>query len=158
MDDLPFRSHSIDGVISSSAFQWSCDISKLIKTLASVIKPGGTLAFSMFTSGSLTELQATQKAFNMQQSVIFPTVESIHTMLVQNQFTIIHQNDSDYSEQFESGFDALRAISRIGASYHEGKLLSPQKLRQFVSYLEEQFSDIVENRYCVTTFIARMEP
>ncbi len=157
MDNFSFLPNSLNGIVSSSAFQWSENISELFKMLSTSIKPNGIVAFSVFTNGSLKELKATQEAFNLPQSVKFPTDSLIHELLIENGFIITHQNDTQYSEQFNSGLDSLRAISQIGASYHKGKLLSPQKLRQFVSYLENQFSGNVENRYSVSTFIARME-
>lgn len=56
-EKLPFSDGCFDLLLSSSTFQWLPSLPKCFLELHRVIRPGGSVAFSMFGLGTLVELQ-----------------------------------------------------------------------------------------------------
>ncbi len=154
MDNLPHLSDLYDGIIASSSFQWSKDMNELFKAVHSLLTIGSISAFALFTDQTLTELRNTQDHFGLESPVHFPTEERLLQIITEAGFTIVHKSSQTFSESYSSGKDALRAISTIGAAHHNSKKLSPRRVVQFVSYLEQLYSsDVITNNYSVSFFI-----
>lgn len=154
MDSLPFLPHSLNGITASSSLQWSQSMELVFQTIQQTLVPKGVLAIALFTENSLLQLCATQREFSIKQPVIFPSHQSIESLLKKNNFTIIDYDQKNFVETFASGIEAIRAINRIGAGFHSGPRFSPSQLKRFISFFESQFSDAIENRYSVSFFIA----
>jgi len=55
-EHLGYKSHSLDSVISNLSLQWLPDLSRGLKEIHRVLKPGGRIAVSLFGEGTLNEL------------------------------------------------------------------------------------------------------
>lgn len=159
MDSLPFIPNTIDTIVASSSIQWSSNSSELFRNIKTLLKSGGTAALAIFTEGTLDTLRKAQEKFNLPQPVHFCSHTEMKELLIENGFRIELESQTTKTEVYSSGFEALKAISRIGASHHSGKKLSPKELGQFVSFLETQSEspNIHKNIYEVSYFIAKVD-
>lgn len=154
MDFLPLRNNTMNGVIATSSFQWSKSLDALLCSLDRIIVPGGIFAFAIFTEKTLTELRTTQKEFSLTSPVQFYRESDIIEKIRSCNFNLLHSSSISRKEEFSSGIEALRAISTIGASFHQNKQLPPSELKRFIRRYESHFTGkTIFNRYDVSFFI-----
>ncbi|MCL1947617.1 MAG: methyltransferase domain-containing protein [Chitinivibrionia bacterium] len=140
-DELPFTDNSFDKIISCSALQWSKNIERVIKNSFDALKVGKNLIIAVFGNETLQNLQVLQKKFGIKSSVSFCNKKEFEEIIQKTGFKIIAKDEKTFSQKFENAYAALKNISKIGATSHEGKILSPKILKDFVSQYEKLFLD-----------------
>ena len=146
-DFLPFVDNSFDGIISCSALQWSQNIENLIRNTYEILNKGGKFVCSVFENGTLKNLQETQKKFGILPQVSFFNKIYFEKLLKTTGFTVLESESKTFSQKFSDGYFALKSISKIGATNHGGKVLSPKTLKDFVKEYENTFTngEIIHN-------------
>jgi len=146
-DFLPFANNSFDGIISCSALQWSKNIENLINNAYKILNDGGKFMCSVFENGTLGNLQKTQKKFDILSQVSFFDKIYFENLLKKTGFTVSKSESKTFSQKFSDGYFALKSISKIGATNHGGKVLSPKILKDFVKEYENTFTngEIIHN-------------
>ena len=81
MDSLPKFSRKFDGVVASSSLQWSTDLPQLFSELRKTVAQTGVGAFALFTEKTLQQLRKTQREFQIDSPVTFPSHQSIISAL-----------------------------------------------------------------------------
>lgn len=141
MDALPLREKCLDGVISSSALQWSQDLQVLLKTLERSLKEDGYALFSVLGSDTLSELRELQKEFGISTYTSYYTADEFRQRAEEAGFTSIFSSSQKVSIPYKSSKEALFSISRIGASAHRNTLLSPREIGRFRKAYSERFDN-----------------
>lgn len=132
MEHLPFGEESLDGIIATSSLQWSNNPLRLIEEFYKILKPGGYLVLAVICNNSLSRLRALQTEYNIPAPTTFPSLDSIKQTLSKLSGTSLHFEQYINEETFGSPQEALKAISKIGATAHSGKRLSPKQIKAFV--------------------------
>ena len=138
-DNLPFAENSFDRIISCSAVQWSKNIENLMSNIYKILKKDGKFIFSIFENGTLENLQKIQIKWGIIPQVNFYDKSYFGDIIAD--FNILASESKVFSQKFTDGYSALKSISKIGASYHGGKLLSPRELKNFVKEYEKSFEN-----------------
>ena len=157
MDYLPLKANTLNGVISSSAFQWSEDLGRLFINCAQILRYNGFLAVSMFVDGTLPELTKLQSEFGKNPGVIFHTPHNINNMLTEAGLTLQTSSQSTFTEPFDNAKQALKSIAHIGASPLVSQALPPSKVRDFLKAYSQSFDTTPSHTYSIYTFVARKE-
>lgn len=156
MDELPFKESSLNGVLSSSALQWSTNLPKLLTSLAESLKPNGTLALSFFVEGSLAQLVQLQKEFDIHSGVTFHPEETILNTLHSLPLEMLHCDTQEWKEYFPTTQEALKSLSMIGATPSLGTPLTPRQLRDFMeAYQDLHTVKSITHRYQTFTAILK---
>jgi malonyl-CoA O-methyltransferase len=140
-DFLPFSDGVFDGIISCSALQWSKNIEKALQNSFDILKIGGKFVLAVFGSATLEKLRLLQNKFDIKPLVSFYSREFFEEIFSKIGFEIAAQNEKFFYQKFDSAYDALKSISKIGAANHDGKILSPKTLKEFVSQYEKMFEN-----------------
>lgn len=138
-DFLPFSDDSFDKIISCSALQWSKDIKKALQNSFDALKIGGKFVLTVFGGRTLENLRFLQNEFDIKPLASFYKQEFFEEIFHNTGFEIIAKNERIFSQKFYSAYDALKNISKIGATGHGGKILSPKKIKEFVLQYEKMF-------------------
>ena len=146
-DALPFANETFDKIISCSALQWSKNIEKVLRNSFDALKIKGILIIAVFGDETLENLQVLQKKFGIKPPVSFYGKKELEKIIQKIGFKIIAKYEKFFSQKFENAYAALKNISKIGAASHDGKILSPKILKDFVSQYEKSFpqSEIIHN-------------
>jgi len=139
-DNLAFADGSFDNIISCSALQWSQNIENLIQNSMRILKLNGKLIVAVFGAGTLENLSALQKKYGIKSLVSFYEGQYLEEILQKSGFKIIAKQEKIFSQSFAKAYEALKSISKIGATNHGGKILSPKILRNFVKEYETVFN------------------
>jgi malonyl-CoA O-methyltransferase len=154
MDLIGIKEGTLDGIISSSALQWSSDPILAILDFFKLLKSGGVLAISIFTENSLKALNDTQKKFNITSPTTFICADKLNTIF-QNQ-NLLHKESSSFLEEFDSPHSALRSITSIGTGNSSDKKLSKREVFSFIEEFakrSETDNGTYQNRYNVSFLI-----
>jgi malonyl-CoA O-methyltransferase len=138
-DFLPFADNSFDGIISCSALQWSKNMSSALKNSYNALKNNKKFILAVFGAKTLEKLQFLQDKFGIKPLVKFYEKENLEKIIQNTGFNIAVQNEKTFSQKFDSAYDALKSISKIGATKHNGKILPPKSLKEFVLQYENLF-------------------
>lgn len=122
---LPFMGGSFDLAVSSLVFQWIPGIGEggeFFSQIASVLKKGGTLAFSTLGPGTLRELREAYSSAVIEctgRSATFPpfpNADSLARRMEEGGFTAIRSETENENIQYGSVRDILSTLRGIGAS------------------------------------------
>jgi malonyl-CoA O-methyltransferase len=146
-DALPFANGSFNKIISCSALQWSKNIERVLRNSFDALKIKGILIIAVFGGETLENLQILQKRFGIKPPVSFCSKKELEEIIQRIGFKIIAKDENFFSQKFENAYAALKNISKIGAASHDGKILSPKILKDFVSQYEKSFpqGEIIHN-------------
>ncbi len=116
-EHLPFKADCFDAVVSNLMLQWIAEPECFFTESFNVLKPGGILAFSTFTEGTLDELQQAFSACGQQKRIndfitateILRYAENCNFRLIARECKIITEIYNDVSELFAN-------IKAIGAA------------------------------------------
>ncbi len=123
-EQLPFKNEVFDLVVSTSALQWTGNLSLAIQELRRVMKPGASLFIAFFCEGTLCELQ---KCFleavgsrcdgNQHTSRLheFRSVEELKTIISCIDFEKVVVNCEAEIDWYDDLQSLLRSIKNIGA-------------------------------------------
>ena len=136
-ENLPFKNHSFDILISSFSLQWLTDFDQSFSQFFSLLKPKGVFIFCLPTDGSLSELAAAN-IFNFNQ---LPKIETLKTSLKKSGFTEISSTTQSVKQVFENGVAALKSLKKIGANYAEknSRIITKTNLAQFNNFCLKNF-------------------
>ncbi len=138
IENLPFGKKSFDIIFSSFALHWIKDFEKNFAQFSTLLKNNGILAFCIPTAGSLDELSSS----NIFQFNKFPNNAIIKSALKKNGVKEIQFSCESKKQKFESGYEALKFIKKIGGnSTQSKKVISKTKLKEFNSFCLKNFSD-----------------
>lgn len=142
-ENLPFKNHSLDILISSFSMQWLSDFEKSFTQFAALLKPRGILAFCLPTDGSLKELRTASLNsgcdFNFN---VLPKISYLKLALKNCGFEEKLFESEIVKSEFVSGLDALKSIKEIGANYAVAKkFISKTQLSQFDSFCLKNFTN-----------------
>jgi ubiquinone/menaquinone biosynthesis C-methylase UbiE len=138
-DFLPFLYNSFDNIISCSALQWSKNIKNALQNSFDVLNIGGKFILAIFGDKTLEKLRLIQNKFGIKPLVSFYKQEFFEEILLEVGFEIIAKNKIFFSQKFNSAYDALKSISKIGATSHGGKTLYPKEVKEFVEQYQKMF-------------------
>lgn len=148
MDSLPFKENAFDGIISASALQWSQNITTLFQQMQHILKNSGTVALALLGTNTLQELRLLQKEFKIQTLTTYYSQDEIIKLCQQSNFSIKHVDSETYEIAYKTPREALTSLSKIGATGHKEKLLSPHMVKEFYKAYETLFTD----KKCIHTY------
>lgn len=120
IETLPLNNEAVSLTWSNLALQWCSDLRQGLSELYRVTRPGGCVAFTTLSSGSLPELSAAWKAVDQRP----------HT----NRFMSLHEIDTacegwraslrleQVTQDFPDVMSAMRSLKGTGATHlHDGR-------------------------------------
>jgi malonyl-CoA O-methyltransferase len=111
-NNLPFKKNSFDIIISSFSLQWCENFDNLFKKIFTILKANGLLVFCLPTNDSLQNLRCnTPFIFND-----LPKTADLITLLNNNNFNKILQQDELFNENFTNPIIAIKSLKKIGAN------------------------------------------
>jgi len=154
---LPFVRGSFDLAVSSLAFQWIPGIgegAEFFNGIVSVLKNGGTLAFSTLGPGTLKELRDAYSSASMEctgRSASFPKFPDAAILSHQMEeagFTSINAETDTEKVRYESVREILTALRGVGASAPGRPNIQPRRdiLKKIETYYPKS-GDNVEATY-----------
>ena len=157
MEELPFANHSIPFVFSSLALQWSADLFTALQELRRVLAPGGYFAISIFTNGTLTQLQ---QCFLHLASVSpihsFVTIKDLQTFLKEASFLHYHLAGKKVEVSYPNLLSLLHDIKKIGAqtSAYPTSLLTKNRISMLEATYHRLYSRQAKEAITVSWHVA----
>lgn len=158
-ENLPFRSHSFDGIYSNLMIQWSEDPEDLFYEAKRVLKPGALFAFSTLGPNTMHELKSAWQKVDPYVHVNQFTDKSTLVHQCEQFFTIesIHQQSS--VQQHSGLTPLLKELKAIGATnVNPGRrpgLGGRERLRQLETAYQELTGESLSLTYDLIWIIAR---
>lgn len=147
MDFLSFKENSFNGITSASAFQWSREQKLLWQKSLKLLKKDGIGIFATLVSGTLEPLQLLQKEFNLNQPTNYLYFKEIENYVEELDLEIIHSSIKEYREKYQTAKEALKAISNIGASPKQNRVLNRDEIIEFLKKYKELTNNYNEYSY-----------
>jgi malonyl-ACP O-methyltransferase BioC len=124
-----------DLIISSSTFHWLQHLDSLLARLATVLNPGGTLAFSLYGPNNLCEIhQLTGIGLDY---LSLPDIEAI----VRRYFSLLHSSEQQEVLCFASPQEVLHHLRQTGVNALNRSPWTRSQLQQFSAEYRRCFSD-----------------
>lgn len=118
IEQLPLRPDSVDLCFSNLAVQWCSDLPRALAACHRVTRPGGAVAFSTLSDGSLSELaQAWQRFDGSQRVNRFLSLEQLADACQPYRHQL-YQQTLTYS--FPSVLAVMQSLKGIGATWLHG--------------------------------------
>ena len=141
-ENLPFRNHSFDILISSFSLQWLSDFEKNFLQFSALLKPHGIFAFCIPTDKSLEELKlaSIESGCDFHFNIL-PKISDLKSALKKCGFEERLLELEVIKSEFTDAFQALKSIKKTGANYTtKRKFVSKTQLTQFRSFCLKNFS------------------
>ena len=141
-ENLPFRNHSFDILISSFSLQWLSDFEKNFLQFSALLKPHGIFAFCIPTDKSLEELKlaSIESGCDFHFNIL-PKISDLKSALKKCGFEERLLELEVIKSEFTDAFQALKSIKKTGANYTtKRKFVSKTQLTQFHSFCLKNFS------------------
>lgn len=139
VDHLPFKNRSVDGMISTSVLQWVPDLEGTLRGIITLLKPGGTFLYAIFTDNAFHELSAIRAMFELQQSIAVPSSPALGAMLDTCGFVRSHDELLTETMYFPSAMHVLKHLSHIGSTAAGREQMSRSELVSFCKAYEDQY-------------------
>ncbi|OGV40165.1 MAG: hypothetical protein A2X48_20395 [Lentisphaerae bacterium GWF2_49_21] len=130
--DLKIPRDKFDLVVSSTAFQWSSDLSRLASGIKERLRPGGKLFFSILAEPTFHELKETFKALDIS----YPGPRLMTESEIRKAFCIFKArtfSGETWCETYKSTSAFLRHINSIGAGNPTEKRIGTGNLRRIIA-------------------------
>lgn len=116
IENLPFKNHSFDFMISSLAFQWLNNLDLVLKNIKNLLHVNGQIAFAILLHGTLHQLKesAQSLAINLQIND-FITQKNLEDSLNLH-FSTYEIKVEEINLYYQNIFDLLHSIKNIGAA------------------------------------------
>jgi malonyl-CoA O-methyltransferase len=138
MENLSFAPNSFDIIFSSFALHWLDDFEKNFLQFSKLLKKKSYLAFCLPTLGSLDELRL-NGVFEFNK---FPDNNLLKSALKKCGAQEVSFTCESVSQEFESGFEALKFIKKIGGnSTKSKKIISKTQLENFNNFYLKNSAD-----------------
>lgn len=121
-------------IISCSALQWFAEPAKFFDKCASLLAPGGYLAFSTFGKRNMEEVTAITGA-----GLKYLTPEEL-THMLSSHYEILLVKQEVIRKKFASGFHVLRLLKDTGVNAISDKPWTPGDLRHFQEEYARRFA------------------
>lgn len=121
-------------IISCSALQWFAEPAKFFDKCASLLAPGGYLAFSTFGKRNMEEVTDITGA-----GLEYLTPEEL-THMLSSRFEILLVKQEIIRKKFASGFHVLRLLKDTGVNAISDKPWTPGDLRNFQEEYARRFA------------------
>lgn len=120
IESIPLADEQVDLVWSNIPVQWYSALHQGLSELYRVTKPGGCIAFTMLTAGSLPELhQAWRDVDKRAHANQFLSVTEIEQTCSPWRAVLVCRT---VSQQFPYGMSAMRSLKGVGATHlHDGR-------------------------------------
>ena len=134
-----------DLISSSSTFQWILPFEKLMLHLFDMLNPGGAIAFSMISRGTLAELFEVKSRLAPEKAapeklLAKEQIENIVNELGQIEGSL---QDCKVLQEYPNTASLLRSVHQLGFSAPhlrpETKTLSPKELRELEKLYDQQY-------------------
>ncbi len=128
-EQLPYKNESYDLVVSTSALQWTGNLSNAMHELRRVMKPGASLSIAFFCEGTLCELQRCflevlgsrcDSKGHANRLHKFWSAEDLKTILARMDFESFVVNCETEIDWYDDLQSLLRSIKNIGAGTVSG--------------------------------------
>jgi malonyl-CoA O-methyltransferase len=139
IERLPFKNSMVDGAIIASTLQWLVDPSSALCAIATLLKPHGFLAFSVFTAGSFRELVCLQQQFGIPVPIYCPETDEFLEMARTAGFQDIIFEPVRKTLLYPTATAAIKSVSAIGGTATAGKLLQRKSLLEFCNAYDSRF-------------------
>lgn len=126
---------SFDLIISSSTFHWIHDLDNMLAKLATHLKPGAPLAFSMYGPGNLEEIREIT-GIGLPYSSLQQVAE-----MVSRHFTLDHCSESLECFWFENPGKVLDHLRQTGVNALGDGPWTPRRLQRFNEEYLQRFSE-----------------
>ncbi len=152
-------------IASSSALHWITPADEIIKRIATMLEPHGSLASALMVEGTLGELHAARARLFPHKAapVRLPSVEEILEAIAGAGLRVLEYRCEPLRETFGSTLELLRSLNRQGVTGRPeggGSLLNRTELLKLTDYYDRHFSAPeggVIATYCVLYVTARKE-
>lgn len=154
-ENLPFKNHSFDILISSFSLQWMTNFEENFSHFFSLLKPDGIFAFCIPTDGSLAELKAAN-IFVINQ---FPKIDELKSALNNCGFEEVFCETEIVKQRFENGVAAIKSLKKIGAnnSSSGAKTITKTALEQFNNFCLKNSSSSLKNPLVKNPVVKKIE-
>lgn len=137
-ENLPVRAGAVDVVASNLMLQWLGAPGNFFEEAMRVLKPGGILAVSSFTEGTLNELaRAFADAGEHHRTSDFSPPAALQRSIKQAGFDILYAQPEIFTEHYSDMLDLCLYLRAIGANNKRLNrprgMLTMRKLRQVAS-------------------------
>ena len=124
IEDIPLPEGGFELVWSNLAVQWCSDIRVALAGLYRQLSPGGTLAFTTLTAGSLPELNQAWSAIDSHPHANrFLPEEALRDALAGYRY---QETSTSITLPFPDALSAMRSLKGIGATHlHQGRSSQP---------------------------------
>jgi malonyl-CoA O-methyltransferase len=144
-EDLPYPADYFDLIISNVALQWTDSLTKAGQEITRVVKPGGTIVFSIFYGNTLRELhtaysQAYKELFGQRQAplVSFYTRQEIENSC--NNIELALLEDMKIVKHYENSYKLLKIINNWGAGNNHPNRPKGLGQRKLLALTEKYYS------------------
>ena len=124
----------LDLVVSNATVQWLHDLGAFFGRMASILRPGGVLAFSTFSTGNMKEI-----AQLSQVSLTYRTIPEI-VALAGDAFELVSITEEERRLEFDSPEAVLHHIRETGVNGIAGRAWSRARYEQFLHGYRASFS------------------
>ncbi|GAW85967.1 malonyl-CoA O-methyltransferase [Bathymodiolus platifrons methanotrophic gill symbiont] len=115
-EQLPFASHSIDGLVSNLALQWCQGLGEMFADVFRVLRANGSFVFSTFGESALCELKAAWAAVDDYPHVNdFCNLSLIKQHLQAAGFVDVQLESRVYQIKYNDVIELMRELKGIGA-------------------------------------------
>jgi malonyl-CoA O-methyltransferase len=120
---LPFESNSIDFIYCNLVIQWCDPLSKTLKEIMRVLKPGGLFAFCTLVDGTLFELKSSWANVDNDKHVIdFKSVEKLHAEFALLNTSLLEQQQKKIVLEYENVLHLAHELKGLGANRVPNKI------------------------------------
>lgn len=143
---LPFAEQQFDGLISSLMLQWATDPLSSLREMARVLKSGGRAVLSMFTQGTLAELEASFASIDASPHVSpFLAASEWSAYAAHAGFALLDAQEESFIEHYTRAISLMHSLKAIGAtnalSSRRRSLMTPRQLQRVEAYYHAHYAD-----------------
>jgi malonyl-CoA O-methyltransferase len=136
---MPFKNGSFDGIVISSVLHWLEDARECVEELARILRPGGTIIFAAFLSGSFYEVGILRERKNLPVPVRYVDEDKIKSLIKNSGLDLMDFTSRKEVYYFPSAWEILKYLSDIGSTAVRGKRMTRSALAAFCREYEERF-------------------
>jgi malonyl-CoA O-methyltransferase len=147
LEHLPFKEQGVDLVVSNGVLHWCNDLGHVLRSFHRILKPGGTLAMSIYVSGTFRELAMAWQSIGEDAALRMVRMPDLGpsdlARLLQGAGFVKPQTEGmRMARYFQSAHEALAALKRGGltnsGSGRAAGLLGKARYRQFLDAFAAQ--------------------
>ena len=153
MENLPFKDSSFDLVWSSSAIQWSNNLSSVFKHIKRILKRNGLFIFSTFGPKTLWELkEVNEKISGESKTNKFIAKHNIDDLLLASGFKSPLLEAKNITLPYSSTEKLLLDIGKIGASNGNSNRSKGLRGRGFMESIKKEYESFKQDDLYPATY------